>query len=102
MKKIIALLLVLTMAFSLVACGGSEPTPTEAPSLDDVSLDNAPYAGVYAVTADKATTITLTFEGGKPTHLDGIQMDPSSLLEKLNERIRKSYPFRNFLCLSML
>ncbi len=34
------------------------PTPTEAPSLDDVSLDNAPYAGVYAVTADKATTIT--------------------------------------------
>ncbi len=34
------------------------PTPTQAPSLDDVSLNNAPYAGVYAVTADKATTIT--------------------------------------------
>lgn len=34
---------------------------------------------------DKATLITLTFKEGIPTHLDGVAMDPSSLLEKLNE-----------------
>lgn len=34
---------------------------------------------------DKATLITLTFKEGMPTHLDGVAMDPSSLLEKLNE-----------------
>ena len=34
---------------------------------------------------DKATVITLTFKEGIPTHLDGVAMDPSSLLEKLNE-----------------
>lgn len=34
---------------------------------------------------DKATIITLTFKEGIPTHLDGVAMDPSSLLEKLNE-----------------
>ena len=34
MKKIIALLLVLAMAFGLVACGGSEPTTTEAPKAE--------------------------------------------------------------------
>ena len=34
MKKIIALLLVLAMAFGLVACGASEPAATEAPKAD--------------------------------------------------------------------
>ena len=34
---------------------------------------------------DKPTIITLTFEEGMPTHLDGVEMDPSALLEKLNE-----------------
>ena len=34
MKKIIALLLVLAMAFGLVACGGSEPVATEAPKTE--------------------------------------------------------------------
>ncbi len=34
MKKIIALLLVLAMALSLAACGGSEPAATEAPKAD--------------------------------------------------------------------
>ena len=34
MKKIISLLLVLVMAFGLVACGASEPAPTEAPATE--------------------------------------------------------------------
>ena len=34
---------------------------------------------------DQATTISLTFKEGVPTHLDGVEMDPCTLLEKLNE-----------------
>lgn len=34
---------------------------------------------------DQATIISLTFNQGIPTHLDGIAMAPSALLEKLNE-----------------
>ncbi len=34
---------------------------------------------------DEPTIITLTFKDGVPTHLDGVAMEPSPLLEKLNE-----------------
>ncbi|MDF2877371.1 MAG: argininosuccinate synthase [Clostridia bacterium] len=34
---------------------------------------------------DAPTLISLTFDKGIPTHLDGIAMEPSALLEKLNE-----------------
>lgn len=55
--------------------------PWNAPNYDHllklgVSPEKAP---------DKATIITLTFENGVPTHLDGKAMEPSPLLEKLNE-----------------
>lgn len=55
--------------------------PWQAPNYDHllklgVSPEKAP---------DMPTTITLTFKEGIPTHLDGIAMDPSPLLEKLNE-----------------
>ncbi len=40
MKKIIALLLVLVMALSLVACGASEPAPTEAPKTDAPAVND--------------------------------------------------------------
>ncbi|WP_054738580.1 argininosuccinate synthase [Cellulosilyticum ruminicola] len=55
--------------------------PSNAPNYNSllklgVSPEKAP---------DVATTITLTFKEGVPTHLDGAPMDPSSLLEKLNE-----------------
>ncbi len=55
--------------------------PWNAPNYDTllklgVSPEKAP---------DEPTIITLTFEKGIPTHLDGTAMDPSSLLEKLNE-----------------
>ncbi len=42
MKKIIALLLVLAMALSLVACGASEPAATEAPKADAPAATEAP------------------------------------------------------------
>ena len=34
---------------------------------------------------DQPTYITLTYNEGNPTHLNGVAMDPSALLEKLNE-----------------
>ncbi|MGL4363462.1 MAG: argininosuccinate synthase [Cellulosilyticaceae bacterium] len=34
---------------------------------------------------DTPTNITITFDKGIPTHLNNVAMDPSSLLEKLNE-----------------
>ncbi len=43
MKKLIALLLVLVLAMSLVACGASEPAATEAPKADAPAAD-APAA----------------------------------------------------------
>ena len=42
MKKIISLLLVLVMAFGLVACGASEPAPTEAPATEAPVATEAP------------------------------------------------------------
>ena len=34
------------------------PTPTEAPDYSNITAANAPYAGVYQVTSDKAVTLT--------------------------------------------
>ena len=61
MKKIIALLLVLAMAFGLVACGGSEaPAATEAPKAD------APAAEAPAAEAEKITLNVVAAQyGGK-------------------------------------
>ena len=52
MKKIIALLLALAMCFGLVACGGSEAKPTEAPQAgNDTPATEAPAAeGPEAIT----------------------------------------------------
>ena len=51
MKKLISLLLVLVLALSLVACGGSEPAATEAPKAD------APAAEAPAADAAYATPL---------------------------------------------
>ena len=57
MKKIIALLLVLAMALSLVACGGTEADPTEAPKADAPATE-APAADATEAPAE-AEAITL-------------------------------------------
>lgn len=44
MKKIIALLLALVMVFSLVACGGKEAAPTDAPAKENAPSEKAPAA----------------------------------------------------------
>ena len=51
MKKIIALLLALVMVIGLVACGGTEPTPTNAPQAgNDTPETQAPVAEVEEIT----------------------------------------------------
>ena len=47
MKKLIALLLALVMVIGLVACGASEPAPTEAPKAEEPKVE-APAAPVVA------------------------------------------------------
>ena len=51
MKKIIALLLALVLTMGLVACGASEPAPTEAPKAEAPA---APAATEAAAPAEKA------------------------------------------------
>ena len=63
MKKIIALLLVLAMAFGLVACGGSEPAATEAPKTE------APAAAPEApAAAEKVEVNMIAAQYGNDTH----------------------------------
>ena len=66
MKKIIAMLLVLVMAASLVACGGSgdasKPAETQAPAESQVSAD------FYQV-GDKIEDFTITTYDGKEVSL---------------------------------
>ena len=65
MKKIIALLLVLAMAFGLVACGGSEaPAATEAPKADAPAAE-APAAP--AAPAEKTEVTVIAAQYGTQT-----------------------------------
>ena len=57
MKKIIALLLVLAMALALVACGGTEAKPTEAPKADAPATE-APKEEAPATEAPVAEVTT--------------------------------------------
>ena len=64
MKKIISVLLVLAMALTLVACGGSNTAPaaTEAPKADAPAATEAP-----AASGEKVTVTMLTAQYGKQT-----------------------------------
>lgn len=63
MKKIIAMLLVLSMALALAACGGSAaPAATEAPKADAPAAPEAP-----AASGEKATVTVIAAEYGTKT-----------------------------------
>jgi len=86
MKKIIALLLVLAMAFGLVACGGSEaPAATEAPKADAPAAD-APAADAPAADAgDGARPFegrTLTIAHGHHAYADAYNAQFAAFEEK--------------------
>jgi len=60
MKKIISLLLVLVMAFGLVACGASEPAATEAPATEAPAAPAATEAPVVTEAPTEAALVVDT------------------------------------------
>ena len=66
MKKILALLLVLVMTLSLVACGAPEAKPTEAPAVDTPAVEatDAPAVEEPAVETGVITKIALVTDVG--------------------------------------
>ncbi len=65
MKKIIALLLVLTMVLSLAACGGSKTTETKAPAAEAPAATEAPAAP--AADGEKVTVTMIAAQYGPKT-----------------------------------
>lgn len=59
MKKLITMLLALVMVLSLVACGASEPAPTEAPKVEESVATEATAAEDPADTATPVEPVTL-------------------------------------------
>ena len=66
MKKIIALLLVLAMALSLVACGGSKAPETQAPATEGAQAE-APATEAPAASAEKVTVTMIAAQYGTQT-----------------------------------
>ncbi|MBR4990742.1 MAG: BMP family ABC transporter substrate-binding protein [Oscillospiraceae bacterium] len=91
MKKIIAMLLALAMAFGLVACGGAEaPAATEAPAADAPAAE-APAAADFKVGAvyinSKNDTAGYTFahHNGITTAMKELGLDPATQLVIVDE-----------------
>ncbi len=61
--------------------GGKETHTTDTPLPDEAYPDTVPPAA----SPDAPRTVTLGFEAGLPTHLDGEAMDPVTLIETLND-----------------
>ena len=57
MKKLISLLLVLIMVFGLVACGASEPAPTEAPATEAPATEAPAEAPVAEAPTEAALVV---------------------------------------------
>jgi len=83
MKKIIALLLVLVMSFSLVACGGSTEEKTEAPAA------NAGEAAAPAAPAENAEPQAITLKVWAP-QVD--QVDENSWLNVMLPKFEEAHP----------
>ncbi len=78
MKKLLALLLALTMVLSLAACGGSEkPAETQAPAA------NAPAAAPAEAPADEVVTLKWVQVGsGMPANYDAWKANINAYLEE--------------------
>ena len=92
MKKIIAMLLVLAMAFGLVACGGAEaPAATEAPAADAPAAEAPAAAAEFKVGAiyinSKNDTAGYTFahHNGITTAMKELGLDPATQLVIVDE-----------------
>ncbi len=61
MKKLIALLLAMTMVLALAACGASEPAPTEAPAATEAPAVEAPAETEAAAPAVEEVTLNVAY-----------------------------------------
>ena len=85
MKKLLALLLVLVMVFSMTACGGSQaPAPK-----NDAKADGLPYAGqtltvlyMSGVYADAARSMAAEFEAATGAKVEVVDYPYLTLHEK--------------------
>lgn len=88
MKKLFALLLALAMVLALVACGGTEPTPTNAPEVEN--NDPAPTAApVEQVGANKVVGIAMPTQSSERWINDGGNM--KAQLEALGYEVVLQY-----------
>ena len=86
MKKIIAMLLVLAMALSLVACGNSAPAATEAPKTEAPAATEAPKTEATEAPAE-AEAITLKVWAPQED-----QVDEKSWLIQVQKNFEAAHP----------
>ena len=86
MKKIIAMLLVLAMALSLVACGNSTPAATEAPKTEAPAATEAPKTEATEAPAE-AEAITLKVWAPQED-----QVDEKSWLIQVQKNFEAAHP----------
>ena len=87
MKKIIALLMVLAMAFGLVACGGSEaPAATEAPAADaPAAAADFKVGAIYINSKNDTAGYTFAHHNGITTAMKELGLDPATQLVIVDE-----------------
>lgn len=67
LKCLMAIVLMLTMALSMAACGGNTPAETEAPETEaPVVVTEAPVAETEAPVEEDAYIVTVVDESGNP------------------------------------
>ncbi len=88
MKKIIALLLALVMALSLVACGGGNTDETKAPEAGN-NETNAPEAGNNETNAPVAEVTEITLKVWAPQE---DQVDENSWLIQIEKQFEAAHP----------
>ena len=87
MKKIIAMLLALAMAFGLVACGGAEaPAATEAPAADaPAAAADFKVGAIYINSKNDTAGYTFAHHNGITTAMKELGMDPDTQLVIVDE-----------------
>ena len=86
MKKIIALLLVLAMAFGLVACGGSEAPAADAPAADaPAAAADFKVGAIYINSKNDTAGYTFAHHNGITTAMKELGMDPATQLVIVDE-----------------
>ena len=86
MNKIIAMLLVLAMAFGMVACGGTEtPEGTEAPKDTETVAADFKVGAIYINSKTDTAGYTFAHHNGITTAMNELGLDPATQLVIVDE-----------------